>query len=118
MLMLMQFQVVIDAFRLIKPEQVMAQQEIRQTTSNIGHLNKPSLQAIVHGLNRSYYSINIAYRKNELEQKMLLNLHKKSWEHGLTLEDYAAHRSRNETLVQDMLTLAKAYKKVSESCAL
>lgn len=49
----------------------------RQTTSNLGHLRKPSIQALIHNLNRHYYSINIDYRKNELEQKMLLNLHKK-----------------------------------------
>lgn len=35
--------VVIDAFRLISSQLIMAQQEPRQTTSNIGHLNKPSI---------------------------------------------------------------------------
>lgn len=36
--------VVIDAFRLINPQLMMLGQEPRQTTSNIGHLNKPSIQ--------------------------------------------------------------------------
>ena len=36
--------VVIDAFRLINPQTVMLGQEPRQTTSNIGYLNKPSIQ--------------------------------------------------------------------------
>ena len=36
--------VVIDAFRLISPQTIMMNQEPRQTTSNIGHLNKPSIQ--------------------------------------------------------------------------
>ena len=36
--------VVIDAFRLINPQMLMLGQEPRQTTSNIGHLNKPSIQ--------------------------------------------------------------------------
>ena len=57
--------VVIDAFRLINPQTIMLGQEPRQTTSNLGHLNKPSIQALIHGLNRHYYSINISYRKNE-----------------------------------------------------
>lgn len=35
--------VVIDAFRLISSQLIMAQQEPRQTTSNIGLLNKPSI---------------------------------------------------------------------------
>ena len=48
--------VVIDAFRSINPQNMMAGQESRQTTSNLGHLNKPSIQALIHGLNRHYYS--------------------------------------------------------------
>jgi len=38
--------VVIDAFRLINPQTMMLGQEPRQTTSNVGHLNKPSIQVI------------------------------------------------------------------------
>eukprot|EP00112_Aurelia_sp_Birch-Aquarium-sp1_P014100 Seg3017.2 transcript_id=Seg3017.2/GoldUCD/mRNA.D3Y31 product="26S proteasome non-ATPase regulatory subunit 14" protein_id=Seg3017.2/GoldUCD/D3Y31 len=63
--------VVIDAFRLINPNTMVLGQEPRQTTSNLGHLQKPSIQALIHGLNRHYYSITINYRKNELEQKAL-----------------------------------------------
>lgn len=37
----------------------------------------PTPQALIHGLNRHYYSIGINYRKNELEEGMLLNLSKK-----------------------------------------
>ena len=36
--------VVIDAFRLIQPQMVMMGQEPRQTTSNVGYLNKPNIQ--------------------------------------------------------------------------
>ncbi len=43
-------------------------------------------QALIHGLNRHYYSIAISYRKNELEERMLMNLQKKAWTHGLTLK--------------------------------
>jgi hypothetical protein len=38
--------VVIDAFRLINPQTMMLGQEPRQTTSNLGHLNKPSIQVL------------------------------------------------------------------------
>ena len=75
-------QVVIDCFRLINTQMLVLGQEPRQTTSNLGHLHKPSMQALVHGLNRHYYSIAIDYRKNALEQKMLLNLNKKNWTAG------------------------------------
>jgi len=80
--------VVIDAFRLINPQLLMMGQEPRQTTSNVGHLHKPSIQALIHGLNRHYYSLVINYRKNELEQKMLANLYRKKWTEGLILRDF------------------------------
>ena len=106
--------VVIDAFRSINPQQTMMGQEPRQTTSNVGHINKPSIQALIHGLNRHYYSIAIGYRKNELEQKMLLNLNKKSWVDGLTLQDYSDQCKTNESTVKNMLELANNYNKALE----
>ena len=43
---------------------------------------------------------------------MLLNLHKKSWVDGLKLEDYKNHCNTNETVVKEMLDLARNYHKV------
>jgi len=101
--------VVIDCFRLINPQLMMLGQEPRQTTSNIGHLQKPSIQALIHGLNRHYYSIVIDYRKNELEEQMLMNLHKRNWTTGLSLEKFEDHQLSSEQHVQKMLQLAKDY---------
>merc|ERR1712130_1093400 len=101
--------VVIDAFRLINQQLMMLGQAPRQTTSNLGHLRKPSIQALIHNLNRHYYSINISYKQHELEQKMLLNLHKKGWVHGLSIEDFDKHSSKNEATVKDLLSLSKKY---------
>ncbi|KAK0191120.1 Mov34-domain-containing protein [Armillaria mellea] len=103
--------VVIDAFRLINPQTVISGREPRQTTSNIGHINKPSIQALIHGLNRHYYSIAVNYRKTELEQAMLMNLHKRNWTEGLRLRDFHAHKEENETAIKSMLTLSEAYNK-------
>ncbi|KAI0921766.1 multicatalytic endopeptidase [Taiwanofungus camphoratus] len=103
--------VVIDAFRLINPTSVLQGQEPRQTTSNIGHINKPSIQALIHGLNRHYYSIFVNYRKTELEQAMLMNLHKRNWTEGLTLRDFKSHKEANEKAIKSMLTLSEAYNK-------
>jgi 26S proteasome regulatory subunit N11 len=89
----------------------MMGQEPRQTTSNLGHLHKPSIQALIHGLNRHYYSLVINYRKNELEQKMLANLHKQKWTEGLKLVDFNEHRKTNEKLVKQLSDLAKSYEK-------
>mmetsp|Transcript_36145 Transcript_36145/g.84489 ORF Transcript_36145/g.84489 Transcript_36145/m.84489 type:complete len:257 (+) Transcript_36145:634-1404(+) len=101
--------VVIDCFRLINPQLMMLGQEPRQTTSNIGHLNKPSIQALIHGLNRHYYSIVIDYRKNELEEQMLMNLHKNNWTKGLIVDRYEDHQKQNETIVEKMLKLTVEY---------
>ncbi|KAG9019539.1 multicatalytic endopeptidase [Tulasnella sp. 427] len=106
--------VVIDAFRLINPNSVVMGQEPRQTTSNIGHINKPSIQSLIHGLNRHYYSIVVNYRKTQLEQAMLMNLHKRNWTEGLKLRDFKGHREANEKAFKNMLTLSEAYTKSVE----
>ncbi|KAI9113167.1 hypothetical protein K1719_015692 [Acacia pycnantha] len=103
--------VAIDAFRLINPQIMVFDQEPRQTTSNLGHLNKPSMRALIYGLNRRYYSLAINYRKNKFEEKMLLNLHKKKWTDSLTLRHFDSHSKTNEQTVQEMLNLAVKYNK-------
>lgn len=57
-------------------------------------------QALIHGLNRHYYSIAIAYRKTDLEQNMLLNLHKKNWTEGLKLQDWENMKTSNEESIK------------------
>ena len=104
--------VVIDAFRLINPQTLMMGQEPRQTTSNLGHLNKPSIQALIHGLNRHYYSIGIQYRKTGLEENMLMNLHKSVWTEGLELPgSFEGERKRNEEGLKRLVDLAEGYQK-------
>ena len=93
-------EVVIDCFRLINPQSMMMGQEPRQTTSTVGHLKKPSIQALIHGLNRHYYSMVLDYRKNELEEQMLMNLHKTAWTDGLTTLRYEEHTAQNETTMK------------------
>ncbi len=99
----------IDCFRLINPQLMMLVQELRQTTLNVGHLNKLSIQALIHGLNHHYYSKNIYYRKNELEEQMLMNLHRRNWTAGLTFNRFKMHKERNEAFVNLMLRLTKDY---------
>ena len=43
---------------------------------------------------------------------MLLNLNKKSWIDGITLENYKTHGDNNEEIVKEMANLAKNYNKV------
>jgi len=103
--------VVIDCFRTINPQMIMLGQEPRQTTSNLGHLQKPSIQALIHGLNRHYYSIALSYRQNELEQQMLMNLHKKTWTDGLKVANYVQHADETVKTVKEMKDLSDAYEK-------
>ncbi|KAL8731219.1 MAG: hypothetical protein Q9181_004378 [Wetmoreana brouardii] len=103
--------VVIDAFRLINPQTLMMGQEPRQTTSNLGHLNKPSIQALIHGLNRHYYSIGINYRKTGLEENMLMNLHKHVWTEALQMDNFQEEGTRNGDRLKRLVGLAEGYEK-------
>merc|ERR1712144_22371 len=103
--------VVIDAFRSINPQLMMLGQEPRQSTSNLGHLNKPSIQALIHGLNRHYYSIGINYRKTGLEENMLMNLHKHVWTEALEMNDFRHEGERNSDKLKKLVSLAEGYEK-------
>jgi 26S proteasome regulatory subunit N11 len=122
--------VVIDAFRLINPQTLMLGQEPRQTTSNVGHLNKPSIQALIHGLNRHYYSIAVGYLKGRGgasgngsssavpggsqvggEEAMLMNLHKSVWTEALTMPDFKAEGDRTLEKLNKLVSLAEGYEK-------
>ncbi|CAN9162023.1 unnamed protein product [Alternaria alternata] len=98
--------VVVDPIQLL-----MMGHEPRQTTSNVGHLNKPSIQALIHGLNRHYYSIGINYRKTALEENMLMNLHKHVWTEALLMDDFKGEGERNTDKLQKLVTLADGYEK-------
>lgn len=103
--------VVLDAFRLINPQTMMLGQEPRQVTSNVGHLAKPSIQALIHGLNRHYYSIAASYRKNAGEEAALGALRRKGWSAGLALRDAGALTDSNEATLAAVADLASAYAK-------
>jgi 26S proteasome regulatory subunit N11 len=105
--------VVIDAFRMIPGQGMMmmmpTSSEPRQTTSNIGFLKKPTIQARIHGLDRHYYSLVIDWRKNDLEEQMLMNLHKKDWTHGLKIQRYEDQQKYSEKMLEEMARLSKDY---------
>lgn len=103
--------VVIDAFRLIDTGALINNQEPRQTTSNSGLMNKANIQALIHGLNRHYYSLNIDYHKTPAETKMLLNLHKEQWQSGLKMQDYQEKETENLEATKRMVAVAKQYSK-------
>ena len=85
--------------------------EPRQTTSNIGHINKPSLVALARGLNKHYYSIALNYRKSEIEQRMLLNLNKVNWSSSLKQKDYTDHQTENIATMKKLQRLTTEYNK-------
>eukprot|EP00658_Telonema_sp_P-2_P063844 TRINITY_DN5265_c0_g1_i1.p1 TRINITY_DN5265_c0_g1~~TRINITY_DN5265_c0_g1_i1.p1 ORF type:complete len:317 (+),score=84.84 TRINITY_DN5265_c0_g1_i1:274-1224(+) len=98
--------VVIDAFRTIPQEISMLAlagqaKEVRQTTSNLGFMTKPSITALVHGLNKTFYNMPIAYRKNKSEVHLLRNVRNKSWREGLKVETITEHEktTRNESII-------------------
>lgn len=110
--------VVIDAFRLHPDGGGMMGMmmggglgggEPRQSTSNIGHLKKPTIQARIHGLDKMYYQLVIDWRKNDVEEQMLMNLHKKNWSSGLVLPKIETHQTSTLALLDNMSKLSKDY---------
>ncbi|KAJ9466339.1 26S proteasome non-ATPase regulatory subunit 14-like protein [Diplonema papillatum] len=107
--------VVLSAFRTISTTQSMMGIEPRQTTSNIGWLEKPSPQAMMRGLNRNYYQLPCAYRKNEAEVRMLLKVYTKGWENGLQMSPPEQVKKENLQTVSTMKRLCQEYEKMITS---
>ena len=83
--------------------------EARQTTSNVGFLKKPTIQARIHGLDRHYYYLVIDWRKNDLEEQMLMNLHRKDWSNGLIIKKFEEQKQSTEILFEEMVKLSSNY---------
>lgn len=47
------------------------------------------------------------YRKTELEQSMLMNLHKRNWTEGLKLRDFNVHKEANEKAIKVTLLVER-----------
>eukprot|EP00918_Siedleckia_nematoides_P038784 GHVU01084378.1.p1 GENE.GHVU01084378.1~~GHVU01084378.1.p1 ORF type:complete len:337 (+),score=44.35 GHVU01084378.1:72-1013(+) len=106
--------VVMDCFRLINTSVLVQLQDPRQTTSNIGHLNKPTITALVHGLNRHYYSLCISCKKSQLEERMLSHLHQKTWCQALQSTDYSDCEQQTIKSVRTIKDLCSKYAKSIE----
>ena len=91
----------------------MLGQEPRQATSNVGHLHRPSIQALIHGLNRHYYSIAVSYRKTPAEERALAALKKRGWAAGLAPRDFEAVSSGNEATLLEVARLSREYAKAA-----
>ncbi|KAF8364370.1 hypothetical protein PRIPAC_91293 [Pristionchus pacificus] len=103
--------VVMDAFRTMDRNPL---KEPRQTTSNLGHLQNANVMAIVNGLNYYYYSLAIACKPQENEQKMLLSLHKQTPMDALLLKPFSKCSASNKESMQKMLQLAGKYTRALE----
>lgn len=108
--------VMLDAFRSVNPLNLQIRPlaptaEPRQTTSNLGHLTKPSLISVVHGLGTKYYSLNVAYRMGSNEQKMLMCLNKKSWYDQLNMSTYSELEKKQEEKFKSINKLIAVFNK-------
>lgn len=101
--------VVIDAFRSYGNNLAIGDVEMRQTTSNLGTQTKSRGLGIRDLAKIQYYNLLINYRKNDLETKMLLNLHKSAWDEGF--KTLKSKKYKDETLKQldKMIDLSEKY---------
>jgi len=107
--------VVVNAFRSIHTHLLLSGKEPRQSTSNLGLLRQPSVSALSHGLNKSYYSLIIHYKKTSLEEKMLVNFEEKPWMQGLKLKQFDVHEASNVRLLTEIKTNIDKFNKNLES---
>ena len=92
--------VVLEAFRTIPGAMsgMGADTNYKQVCGNEAYLNKPSFAAIIHGLNRNYYTIRGEYKLDKLELNMLLNLEKKIWTDYLKIPNYNFNLIENQLI--------------------
>jgi len=105
--------VVMDAFRLMENRKIIfgSSGDSRQTTSNDGHCKKASTQALIHGLNRSYYSINCNYKIGVYDSQLLGRLKNTNWFDALGIAEASHLKSQNERDLTKMLDHVRALKK-------
>jgi 26S proteasome regulatory subunit N11 len=101
--------VVIDAFRNIPKEFLMTGREARQTTSVVGSMHKPTVVQLIQGLNKHYYALNLSFRKNALETRMLMNYNKREWSKGLQQPAFETAAKSTQELLAEIAKQAGAY---------
>lgn len=101
--------VVIDAFRSYGNALAVGDVERRQTTSNLGSQSKSKGMSIMDLAKIQYYSLLINYRKNDLETKMLLNLHKSNWDQGFKNKNCNESRENNNKRLDTIIDLCSKY---------
>jgi 26S proteasome regulatory subunit N11 len=105
--------VVIGAFRCIAQNQLMqnSADDPRETTSFIGSLEKPTLKALVRGLNRLYYQLPVAYRMSDYEQQMLMSLNRPTWSSGFECLSFVRRDKDNIDKINQMSQCAENYRR-------
>jgi 26S proteasome regulatory subunit N11 len=105
--------VVIGAFRCIgdNPLQMQQIEEPREMTSFIGHLEKPSIKALVRGLNRLYYQLPVVYRMSEYEQQVLMSLNRPTWSNGFETPSFVKKDRADMESIKQMAECAENYRR-------
>ncbi|MEN2497287.1 MAG: 26S proteasome non-ATPase regulatory subunit 14, partial [Marteilia pararefringens] len=105
--------VVIDAFRLndSKNNLFSTVYDNRQTTSNNGYMRKPTPQALIHGLNRMYYSINCEFKIGYYEKKLLMPFKNRNWFDAFYTERFSELRKDNLADLAEVCRHLKALTK-------
>ena len=102
--------VVIGAFRLISQYSYNQSEECRETTSFIGHLEKPTAKALVRNLNRQYYSMPIVYKMSLCEQQMLMSLNRPDWMNGFEIKSFVESDKKNLAITKKLNEVAPEYR--------
>ena len=103
----MKGKIVIDCFRT-NGSGGSAMGDFRSQTSNVGSLRKPTGKAVATGLGRTYYSLPIQITRTAVDENLLSNLQKKTWNESLKPE-MVERREENVSSIEKMIKLVKNY---------
>ncbi|OHT17466.1 Clan MP, family M67, Poh1-like metallopeptidase [Tritrichomonas foetus] len=104
--------VAIGAFRCIDQISTTQGEEPRETTSFVGHLEKPTTKQLVRGLNRQYYQLPVVTRMRPYEQQMLVSLRKGRWEDGLAPRCFMNNDLFSLRTINGLIRNASAYRRM------
>ena len=102
----------IGAFRCIDQISTTQGEEPRETTSFVGHLEKPTTKQLVRGLNRQYYMLPVVSRMRDYEQRMLESLHKGRWQEGLIPNDFVKNDQYSLRAINKLIQNAAEYRRM------
>lgn len=100
--------IIIGAYRSY--ESSSSNEEARQTTSFVGHMDRPSIKALVRNLNKTYYSLPIKIKMTEGEQKVLACLMRSYWSSAFGIKSFVSNDEKSLKHIKSLIDIMPSLK--------